>query len=235
MSGLGITGRVMAAAGLLVGSSAYMAGSAWAAQSGAGASGWAVGYYTPSGRALSEAEAAPLSGGVATFDFTDLPNTALLITDQGSQKGTLLGNLTGETLSATFELAGVDSPFVYYGEPSGGGTASNVRLFFETSSAGGFNETHYWWSNPAFVDLSTLGNLDQVTISASLGSPGDWSDYYGHNGSETGYSAGYKAAVANVTAVGLSFGGGSFFENGIGTTDGLGSFELNSFSATAAA
>ena len=46
-------------------------------------------------------------------------------------------------------------------------------------------------------------------------------------------TAGYQAAVANVTAVGLSFGGGCFFENGIGTTDGSGSFELNSFSATA--
>ena len=224
----------MAAAGLVVGSSAYMAGSAWAAQSGAGASGWAVGYYTPAGRALSEAEAAPLTGGVATFDFTDLANTALLITDQGSQKGALLGNLTGETLSATFELAGVDSPFVYYGEPSCGGTDSNVRLFFETSSAGGFNETHYWWSNPASVDLSTLGNA-QATISVPLGSPGDWSDYYGHFGNKPTYAAGYQAAVANVTAVGLSFGGGCFFENGIGTTDGLGSFQLNAFSVTAAA
>ena len=225
----------MAAAGLVVGTSAYMASSAWAAQSGAGASGWAVGYYTSSGRALSEAEAAPLSGGVATFDFTDLANTALLITDQGSQKGTLLGNLTGETLSATFELAGVDSSFIYYGEPSScGGTDSNVRLFFETSSAGGFNETHYWWSNPASIDLSKLGNGVKATVMVSLGDPGAWSDYYGHFGNETGYSAGYQAAVENVTAVGLSFGGGCFFENGIGTFDGSGSFELNAFSATAA-
>ena len=223
----------MAAAGLVVGSSAYMAGSAWAAQSGAGASGWAVGYYTPSGNALSEAEAAPLSGGVATFDFTDLANTALLITDQGSQKGALLGNLTGETLSATFELVGVDSPFIYYGEPSCDGTDSNVRLFFETSSAGGFNETHYWWSNPASIDLSTLRNGVQATVTASLGSAADWSDYYGNFGSNPNYAAGYQAAVANVTAVGLSFGGGCFFENGIGTTNGAGSFELNAFSATA--
>jgi hypothetical protein len=212
-----------------------MAGSAWAAQSGAGASGWAVGYYTPAGRALSEAEAAPLTGGVATFDFTDLANTALFITDQGSQKGTLLGNLTGETLSATFELASVDAAVVYYGESSCGGTGAYVRLFFETSSSGGFNETHYWWSNPASFDLSTLGNGVKATVTASLGSPEDWSDYSGHFGNNPNYAAGYQAAVANVTAVGLSFGGGCFFENGIGTTDGLGSFELNAFSVTAAA
>jgi hypothetical protein len=193
-----------------------------------------VGYYTPSGLALSEAEAAPLAGGLAAFGFTDQPDTALLITDQGSQKGTLLGDLTGKTLTASFELAGVDSPFTYYGEPSCGSsdTSSYVRLFFETSNAGGFNETHYWWSNPASVDLSTLGNGTVASVTASLGHAGDWSDYYGHFGNEAGYSAGYQAAVANVTAVGLSFGGGCFFENGIGTADGSGSFELTGFSAS---
>jgi hypothetical protein len=32
-----------------------------------------------------------------------------------------------------------------------------------------------------------------------------------------------------VTGIGLSFGGGYFYENGVGTTDGLGAFTLNSY------
>jgi hypothetical protein len=35
-----------------------------------------------------------------------------------------------------------------------------------------------------------------------------------------------------VTAIGLSFGGGCFFENGVGTTDGSGTFTLNSYTVS---
>jgi hypothetical protein len=40
----------------------------------------------------------------------------------------------------------------------------------------------------------------------------------------------FNTAANNPTAVGLSFGGGCFFENGVGTTDGSGSFTLTNFS-----
>lgn len=36
-------------------------------------------------------------------------------------------------------------------------------------------------------------------------------------------------AASNVTEIGISFGGGCFFENGVGTTDGSGMFTLTSF------
>jgi hypothetical protein len=38
--------------------------------------------------------------------------------------------------------------------------------------------------------------------------------------------------VSNVTDIGLSFGGGRFFENGVGTTHGSGTFTLNSFTVS---
>ena len=41
--------------------------------------------------------------------------------------------------------------------------------------------------------------------------------------------ASFNAAASIITAVGLSFGGGCFFENGVGTTDGSGTFTLTSF------
>lgn len=60
-----------------------------------------------------------------------------------------------------------------------------------------------------------------------MSDPTMWSDWDGHSG--TAEPAGFAAAVSSVTAIGLSFGGGCFFENGIGTTDGSGTFTLNNF------
>ena len=215
----------------LISAGLLAAGPSLAASSGTGASGWHLGYYNSSGRALSLAEAAPLSGGLATFRFTSLPNSALLIATKGSDTGGLLGDLTGDTVTATVGVTGLNpgASFTYSGEPSCSGTDSYVRLFFETTKAGGFDETQYWWSNPVSVDLSTLSGT--ATVTASLADPSQWSDFYGHFGNDPAYAAGYSAATANVTGIGLSFGGGCFFENGVGTSDGSGSFDLISYTA----
>lgn len=191
----------------------------------AGGSDWHLGYYTPSGRALSFASTAP-GNGIASFDFTNQPNTALLVTRQGNSQ--LLGDDTGMTVSATFEITGATGAFIYFGEPSCGTTNSYVRLFFQTSNAGGFDETHYWWSNPVHYNLANT--TAPVTLTESLGNAAGWSDFFGHFGNDPAYAAGYAHAVANVTSIGLSFGGGCFFENGVGTSDGSGTFTLEAFS-----
>jgi hypothetical protein len=211
-----------------------MALSAPATAADDGAPKWKVWNYNPSGRALSGGVPAATNAGIATFAFPVDPNTALLVTEHGSYKGTLLGDLTGKTISATVSDSG--GPFTYFGEgPGGTGTPGNpcpgtptVRLFFQTSNAGGFNETHYWWSNPKSLPLNGLTAKTQIT--ESLGFPGNWSDFYGHFGNDPAFSAGYQDAVKNVTSIGLSFGGGCFFENGVGAPNG-GSFTLWSFTA----
>jgi hypothetical protein len=190
----------------------------------ADASNWKVGYYTPSGQTLSFAESG--NAGLASLNFTDQANTALLVTTHGAAKGSTLGDLTGKPITATFEITGAATPFIFFGEPFCG-TTSAVRLFFQTSNAGGFDETHYWWSNPvSFVLANTSG---PAILTASLSDPGAWSDFFGHFGNDPTYSAGFAAAVSNVTTIGLSFGGGCFFENGVGTTDGSGTFTLDTF------
>jgi hypothetical protein len=190
-----------------------------------GAPKWKVWTYNPSGRALSGGVPASTNPGVATFAFPAAPNTALLVTDHGSFKGTLLGDLTGKTITATVSDSG--GTFTYYGQPDGCGTPANVRLFFQTGNVGGFNETHYWWSNPL---SRPLGSTAQTTMTNSLADPSKWSDFYGHFGNDPQYNAGYQDAVKNVTSIGLSFGGGCFFENGVGAPNG-GSFTLWNFSA----
>lgn len=201
---------------------------AFAAPGTAQASGWHIGYYQNTSPSPSNADAPSASPGIASLNFTSQPNTSQLVTDQKAEFGSVLGDLTGKTVTAEFTITGVNGEFTYYGEDTSSnacGTPANARLYFETSNAGGFAYTHYWWSNPAAV---TLAN-GTVTVSANV-EPSEWSDWNGQLGSTVG--DGFAAAASHVTEIGLSFGGGCFFENGVGTTDGSGSLTLNSFTAS---
>lgn len=211
---------------LIVPSLAAAAALAWsAAPAIAGGSDWHVGYLTPSGRTLSNASA-DTGTGLATFDFTNQPNTSLLVTSHGSSD--LRGDLTGKTVTATFNISGATAGAFFYDTTNNPcGTPASTRLFFETSNAGGFDETHFWWSNPSSAVLAN----GTYTVTAKVDGS-QWSDFFGHFGNDPNFSAGFDAAAANVTSIGLSFGGGCFFENGVGTTDGSGTFTLTSFSVT---
>jgi hypothetical protein len=224
---LGALGALIAAVALAV---ALSSGSALAASGGGKASGWHIGYYNPGGNALSFAQAAQPASGLAMLNFTNQANTALLVTDQKAQFPNLLGDMTNKTLSATATISGLTGAFFYYGQPDAcGGTTSYVRYYFATSNAGGFDETHYWWSNPVAAPLATNGPVVLTPVSTN---GANWSDFYGHFGSDPSYSAGFNAAISNVTEIGLSYGGGCFFENGVGTTDGSGTFTLNGYNAS---
>jgi hypothetical protein len=203
-------------------------GPAFAAAGGSPASNWHIGYYTPSSvGTLSYAQAPKPATGVASLNFTSEPNTALLVTDQKAKNGNLLGDLNGKTVTATFTISGA-GPFTYYGEATPSNpcpSPANVRLYFQTSNAGGFDFTHYWWSNPAHADLAN----GTFTVTANV-LPPEWSDWNGQNGATV--PAEFAEAAGNVTEIGLSFGGGCFFENGVGTTNGAGTFTLTSYSAS---
>src|SRR2546430_6069572 len=71
-----------------------------------GAPKWKVWTYNPSGRAFKGGVPASASSGIATFAFPATPDTALFVTDHGAYKGTLLGDLTGKTVSATVSDSG---------------------------------------------------------------------------------------------------------------------------------
>jgi hypothetical protein len=73
-----------------------------------------------------------------------------------------------------------------------------------------------------------LVNGNHLTVTAAV-QPDQWSDWNGQSG--TTVPAGFAAAASHVNEIGLSFGGGCFFENGVGTSDGSGTLVLNSYSA----
>jgi hypothetical protein len=157
------------------------------------------------------------------FNFQSTPVTGLLTTTKDKS---LLGNLTGKTITATFTITGTNPTFIYGGEPDGSGAGATARLYF-VSNAKAFSPANYWWSNPTsytFVDGTTS---DTITLSVAL-DPALWSDYNGQYGSAVPVD--FAAAVAKVGEIGLSFGGGYFFANGVGVSAGSASFILTSYS-----
>ncbi|HMH02380.1 MAG TPA: hypothetical protein VK555_13255 [Terriglobales bacterium] len=173
-------------------------------------------------------------GGIG-FDFLYTPDTALLGTSHPSYRNDLIGDMSGKTVSARVgvSVTSGNPVFTYYGQPSCGDVPANVRLYFETNTSGKFEETDYWWSNPMSYSLESLKSSDQNLV-AVFSDPTEWSDYNGHFGSDPAYTAAFAAAVKDVQFVGLSFGGGCFFENGVGIQPGTGSayFRLMDFTAT---
>ncbi len=171
-------------------------------------------------------------GGIA-FDFLDTPDTALLGTIHPSYKGDLLGDMTGKSVSARVGVTVVSGnpQFTFYG--TCGTRPANVRLYFESNTSGKFEETDYWWSSPMSYDLEALKASDQ-TLFANFTDPDQWSDFYGHFGSDPLYTAAFANAIKDVQFVGVSFGGGCFYENGVGVQPGTGSasFHLMDFTVT---
>lgn len=180
---------------------------------------WHVYNLAASGRTLTSPQATGQNGDEATFDFLGTPTTSYLLNHQ------LAGDLTGKTISATYWVSSGGTLFY---DTTGNITGSpNVRIFFETSTPGSFAETDYWWSHAGSSVIAADGNT--VTITTTIGNTADWSDFYGHFASESAYSNAFTAAASSATYVGLSFGGGYFFANGVGVSGGSATFHLTSF------
>jgi hypothetical protein len=131
----------------------------------------------------------------------------------------LTGDLSGTTLSDTVNVT-TSGPktnfgdFQYGGQPyCSDGAKPSVRFFF--ISGGLFAYTHYWWSNPV-GSYWTLAKDDSTTLSQVVNSPADWSDWNGQPGNYNSQTeARFANSIKHVRWVGLSFGGGCFFENGV--------------------
>lgn len=203
---------VIASLALLVGA---MPGSADAA-----ASGWKVYAYNQSGQALSSKQAPSGTGTIAEFEFLPTPDDALLAMKATGPDSSILG----KTITATFAIEGAGT-FTYYGEGTPAnpcGTPASVRLYFNTAN-GPFAFTKYWWSNPAAAVLTAPG---VGVVTATVLPPG-WSDWGGELGATQ--PDGFADAASNPDLIGLSFGGGCFFENGVGVTGGRATFKLISY------
>ena len=163
------------------------------------------------------------SPGLATFNFTATNKARLLYSNKQG------GNIFGSTMTASYTIGGLSAPavFTYAGEntPSNPcGTPATVRLFFQTG--GKFAYTNYWWADvtPGSAVLASGSDSLSALVDPTLTA---WSDWNGQPSSAN--ASEFEAAARNATVVGLSYGGGCFFENGVGTSDGSGHFTLDAF------
>jgi hypothetical protein len=185
----------------------------------AAASGWKIFVYSPSGRSLNSKQALATTGVLAQFDFLPTPDDALLAMNT---PGGAAFSIAGKTITATFAIENTGT-FTYYGEPDGCGTPANVRLYFNTAN-GPFAFTKYWWSN--YANASAVLAAGSLTVTAIV-DPAQWSDWNGQVGTvDAATTAAFNNAATHPDLVGLSFGGGCFFENGVGVTGGTATFKL---------
>ncbi len=193
---------------------------------------WTVYDYNPSGHAIrprvsADSMPATTSGDTTSFQF--LPNiyTALLTTTDPS----LTGDLSMKSLNVTVSVTGGAGAF--QDQNNGGCTPDNkaVRFYFTSPKASGTTGpsttgfyTQFCWSNPMSVPLVS-GTQGPMTISQPVNALHMWSDWNGKfNDDSSEVMEAFQVAIHNVQTVGLSFGGGCFFENGVTTSDGSGTF-----------
>jgi len=193
---------------------------------------WTAYDYNPSGQAIRprvSANSMPATTTGDTTSFQFLPNiyTALLTTTDPS----LTGDLSTKTLNVTVMVTGGSGTF--QDQHNGGCLPDNksLRFYFESPKASGTTGpgttgfyTRFWWSNPMSVPLVS-DPQGTMMISQPVNAPGLWSDWNGKlNNSSPEVMEAFLVAIQNVQTVGLSFGGGCFFENGVTTSDGSGMF-----------
>ena len=180
---------------------------------------WTAEYWNSAGTALGGPQPVGLSSSDAAISFTS-QFLATLMTKQKAD----VGNRLGLTVSATVDNEGTG--LTYQGEPSCSTTDSTARFLFVGAASGNNGGTGYytqsWWSNPVHVDLAATG---AVSISVPISSSGGWSDFNGKPA--TTYPAAFAQAASHIQSIGLSFGGGCFFENGVA---GGGTLTLTGFS-----
>lgn len=176
----------------------------------------------------------PTDGSIS-FAFLSTPDTAFLLANHPSYRGSLLGSLLNKTASAIVGVTVTGTPsFTYFGEPGCGAGTAAVRFFFETDTSGKFDENDYWWSDPtveklvpAKVAMATLLTGDkemEVTFE-----PSQWTNVNGHRAGTSPYTAAFIAAAEDVRQIGLTFGDGCSFASGVGLSGGSGVFQLKQF------
>src|SRR5215208_3993019 len=190
---------------------------------------WMQYFYRANGVAPAPKPSSLMPGGGVGFAFLSTPDTAQFLTGHPYYNASLLGDLTGKTVSADVQVTATPgTQFTYYGQGSPSnpcGTPANVRLYFSTQN-NDLGESQYWWSNPTSYELAAIANGGTVNLSAAL-DPANWSDRDGHLATyDAAHTAAFNAAVADVQQIGLSYGSGCFFANGVGATNGTATFTL---------
>jgi hypothetical protein len=155
------------------------------------------------------------AGGGWQFDFPITNGIKYLTTSQRPTSAS-------QSIAASIAVDTVGNPFFEYRtEPSNTCEApATVRLFFQrrgdTMTGSGDYEFYRWWSNPVAYRLGS----GSVTLVGDLTDPSQWTSVFGKSGAAN--EGAFRAALADLDALGFTFGGGCFFGHGVYVAPGSG-------------
>lgn len=130
------------------------------------------------------------------------------------------------TVSLTVQVAG-NPTFQYYTNTNNTcGDPATVRPFIWASNQS-WADGDRWWSSVAYVLAP-----GSVTFTVPL-DPALWSGVYGEWANQDAQTLAWWAeALANISSIGLTFGGGCFFGHGVYVTGGTARFTLQNYDVT---
>lgn len=155
------------------------------------------------------------SDGGWQFTFPNANGVGYLTTNQRPA-------FASASIRASIAVSTVGDPFFEYRTEAVNTCVSpaTVRLFFQRrgdnmSGMGAF-EFYRWWSNPVAYELRA-GHVD---LTGDLTDPTQWTSVNGRSGAVD--EPAFRAALADLGAVGFTFGGGCFFGHGVYVVPGTG-------------
>jgi hypothetical protein len=160
------------------------------------------------------------SGNGWQFDFPTERGVGYLTTAQKPASAS-------ESIRATIAIDTVGNPFFEYRTEAANTCVApaTVRLYFQrrgdNMSGSGTYEYYRWWSNPVAYQLGSGG----VELVGNLADASLWTSVYGRSGAEN--EPAFRAALADLGAVGFTFGGGCFFGHGVYVEPGTGQAVFN--------
>lgn len=174
-------------------------------------------YWQPNGHALGGPQSDPAS-------FSN-PSGLALISEKAHGQ-----SISGQTITVNFTENGATGLTNAYSGDSG----ANARVWF--NGAGGSSDQspqgymgQVWWSHVAVQDL-TANPDGSYTLTATVNPTSGWTDWNGKPANADAQNqALFTQAASHVQEMGLSFGGNSFFEDGV---TGTGSITVTSISVS---
>ncbi len=138
----------------------------------------------------------------------------------------------GGSITMTFTLTETGSPvFNTQMEPSNTGTfPASVVVYFSDHNDGGDQYDRWWsqWNLSYYADLTQGPGTYTVTVPL-IHDPAVWTSVYGQDGVDTPSADRFAHALAHVTDIGVTFGGGFFKGHGVNVMDGTANFALTGY------
>lgn len=174
-------------------------------------------------------------GGVLTFVFPQAAHGNYV--SVFSESSTAESDLRGQSVWMVFDMA-VDGgiPVFNYGwenTPVNDSPNPASMRFFVSDLASPLNldtenrhPEHYWFYDAGIGLVNVLDFIQENSYEASFDDFANWTDGLGHSATDPIYRTSFLNCISHTRQKGLAFGGGRFFDVGVGTSSVEGQAEV---------